>query len=90
MTAFYLLLYLFNKIAGRKRPALVDPVHKVRRGYASSQFLVKFYFIKTSEHAVYNYCVQLQSNSYLYIEKRTYKIMCEVCYRAKRDKKEAT
>ena len=29
-------------------------------------------------------------NSYFYIEKWTFKIMCEVCYRAKRDKKEAT
>ena len=28
--------------------------------------------------------------SYFYIEKWTFKIMCEVCYRAKRDKKEAT
>ena len=31
-----------------------------------------------------------QRNSYFYIEKWTFKIMCEVCYRAKRDKKEAT
>ena len=30
------------------------------------------------------------NNSYFYIEKWTFKIMCEVCYRAKRDKKEAT
>ena len=29
-------------------------------------------------------------NNYFYIEKWTFKIMCEVCYRAKRDKKEAT
>ena len=29
-------------------------------------------------------------NSYFYIEKLTFKIMCEVCYQAKRDKKEAT
>ena len=29
-------------------------------------------------------------NSYFYIEKWAFKIMCEVCYRAKRDKKEAT
>ena len=29
-------------------------------------------------------------NSYFYIEKWTFKIKCEVCYRAKRDKKEAT
>ena len=29
-------------------------------------------------------------NSYFYIEKWTFRIMCEVCYRAKRDKKEAT
>ena len=29
-------------------------------------------------------------NSYFYIEKWSFKIMCEVCYRAKRDKKEAT
>ena len=28
--------------------------------------------------------------SYCYIDKWTFKIMCEVCYRAKRDKKEAT
>ena len=28
--------------------------------------------------------------SYFYIEKWTFKIMCEVCYRAKPDKKEAT
>ena len=34
-----------------------------------------------------NKCIQ---NSYFYIEKWTFKIMCEVCYRAKRDKKEAT
>ena len=27
-----------KKIAGRKRPALVDPVHKVRQGYALSRF----------------------------------------------------
>ena len=31
-----------------------------------------------------------ERNSYFYIEKWTFKIMCEVCYRAKRDKKEAT
>ena len=31
-----------------------------------------------------------ENNSYFYIEKWTFKIMCEVCYRAKRDKKEAT
>ena len=31
-----------------------------------------------------------QENSYFYIEKLTFKGMCEVCYRAKRDKKEAT
>ena len=35
------------------------------------------------------YCVY-KYNSYFYIEKLTFKIMCEVCYRAKRDKKEAT
>ena len=29
-------------------------------------------------------------NSYFYIEKWTFRIMCEVCYRVKRDKKEAT
>ena len=29
-------------------------------------------------------------NSCFYIEKWTFKVMCEVCYRAKRDKKEAT
>ena len=29
-------------------------------------------------------------NSYFYIEKWTFKVMCEVYYRAKRDKKEAT
>ena len=29
-------------------------------------------------------------NSYFYIEKRTFKGMCEVYYRAKRDKKEVT
>ena len=29
-------------------------------------------------------------NSYFYIEKWTFKIMCQVCYRVKRDKKEAT
>ena len=28
-------------------------------------------------------------NSYFYIEKRTFKVMCEVYYREKRDKKEA-
>ena len=32
----------------------------------------------------------LAISSYFYIEKWTFKIMCEVCYRAKRDKKEAT
>ena len=32
----------------------------------------------------------MERNSYFYIEKWTFKIMCEVCYRAKRDKKEAT
>ena len=41
-----------QKIAGRKRPALVDPVHKVKRGNASLRCLVKFYFIKTSERSV--------------------------------------
>ena len=34
--------------------------------------------------------ILLIGNSYFYIEKWTFKIMCEVCYRAKRDKKEAT
>ena len=34
--------------------------------------------------------VTKKNNSYFYIEKWTFKIMCEVCYRAKRDKKEAT
>ena len=29
-------------------------------------------------------------NSYFYIEKWTFEILCEVCYRAKQDKKEAT
>ena len=29
-------------------------------------------------------------NSYVYIEKWTFKVMCEVCYRSKRDKKEAS
>ena len=33
---------------------------------------------------------EIFDNSYFYIEKWTFKIMCEVCYRAKRDKKEAT
>ena len=33
---------------------------------------------------------QVVHNSYFYIKKWTFKIMCEVCYRAKRDKKEAT
>ena len=31
-----------------------------------------------------------EKNSYFYIDKQTFKIMCEVYYRAKRDKKEAT
>ena len=35
-------------------------------------------------------CSIFLHNSYFYIEKWTFKIMCEVCYRAKRDKKEAT
>ena len=46
---------------------------------------------------MYNYSEQgfdavheIVRNSYFYIEKWTFKIMCEVCYRAKRDKKEAT
>ena len=30
------------------------------------------------------------NNDYFYIEKWTFKVMCEVYYRAKRDKKEAT
>ena len=34
--------------------------------------------------------IEILCNSYFYIEKWTFKIMCEVCYRAKRDKKEAT
>ena len=38
-------------------------------------------------HEIY---LVLMNNSYFYIEKWTFKIMCEVCYRAKRDKKEAT
>ena len=31
-----------------------------------------------------------QKNDYFYIDKWTFKVMCEVYYRAKRDKKEAT
>ena len=34
--------------------------------------------------------LEFQGNSYFYIEKWTFKVMCEVYYRAKRDKKEAT
>ena len=33
---------------------------------------------------------KMATNCYFYIEKWTFKIMCEVCYRAKRDKKKAT
>ena len=42
----------------------------------------------------YNYCLLAEcgrvENSYFYIEKWTFKVMCEVYYRAKRDKKGAT
>ena len=34
--------------------------------------------------------VKIINNSYFYIEKWTFKVMCEVYFQAKRDKKEAT
>ena len=51
-------------------------------------FMKKIYYpVLKNAHSKQELMVR---NSYFYIEKWTFKIMCEVCYRAKRDKKEAT
>ena len=61
----------------------IDQAEVVDKRRSSMAIGKEKWFIETSIHKV-------QRNSYFYIEKWTFKIMCEVCYRAKRDKKEAS
>ena len=64
--------------------------------FASPTQKILFYDERFSNHSGLRCChysshtFKMKKNSYFYIEKWTFKIMCEVCYRAKRDKKEAT
>ena len=74
------------KFSSKKNLLINITCHKARVKTYKAQILTVV--AEKLEPAILN--ATLSNNSYFYIEKWTFKGMCEVCYRAKRDKKEAT
>ena len=74
-------------INAKNRPNTFSKYIRTYILYIFSYFTItRGLLLNIDTYSVYN----LYRKSYFYIEKWTFKIMCEVCYRAKRDKKEAT